>query len=392
MTRKLYWSDSHLTEFRARVLQAGTRRDASGKRIVVLDETAFYPLGGGQPADKGKIGSLDVVDVQIGEDGTIDHAVDGEFSLQAGEEVECSVDPGHRREMTQQHTGQHILSQAFFRLFGAETRGFRIGDEVAEIDLALDASAQDFQSAIEQAETLANEIVFDDREILTHLLTPEEASHLPLRKENFVSDCVRVVEIADFDWSPCGGTHASRTGEVGMIVVRGFERAKRMLRIEFACGVRALDLYRSANRTTETLARRFTVGRDEVVDSVERLALESKTMARRSRELAEMASRAEARDLLEEVPLVAETRIVSRIFEERDLDDLKLLAHRLSRIRRRWSCWQLVKLVPHDLSSLGPRISTSMSVCSCAGLVSNSKVAAEAKPISLRGAGRRLTP
>src|SRR5262249_32869236 len=150
-----------------------------------------------------------------------------------------------RRDLTQQHTGQHILSQAFFRLFGAETRGFRIGDRVAEIDLTLEVHQNEIAGAITSAESLANEVVFDDREIRTHLLTPEQASTMPLRKESFVTDCVRVVEIDEFDLSPCGGTHAARTGEIGLITARNWERAKRMTRVQFVCGGRALNDYRA---------------------------------------------------------------------------------------------------------------------------------------------------
>ena len=330
MTQKLYWDDPHLTQFNARVVDAHAQDDGTGRAIVVLDQTAFYPLGGGQPADKGQIGSLNVVDVQVDGDGIITHLVDGEAHLELGQEVHAVVDAHHRREMTQQHTGQHILSQAFFRLFGAETRGFRIGADVAEIDLALETAAEDFQSTIDRAEDLANQVVFDDREIRTHLLTPEAASRLPLRKENFVSDCVRVVEIDEFDWSPCGGTHASHTGEVGLIVVRGFERAKRMLRIEFACGLRALAQYRASSRVSESLARRFTVARHEVLDAVARLVDENKHLGRRVRELAEIASEAEARELVEKSESIQGMKLVSRVFEGKTLDELKLLAHRLA--------------------------------------------------------------
>ncbi len=330
MTHKLYWDDSHLSQFRARVIDPGSRLDSAGRRIVVLDQTAFYPLGGGQPADRGKIGQFDVTDVQLADDGTIQHFVSGDASFSEGEEVLGVIDQQHRRQVTQQHTGQHILSQAFFQLFGAETRGFRITDRVAEIDLALDATLDEIPIAIERAEDIANAIVFDDREIRTHQMSPEEASRLPLRKESFVSDCVRVIEIVDFDWSPCGGTHAQRTGEVGLIAVRNWERAKRMLRLEFVCGVRALDDYRRANRTAAAIARRFSVARDDADDSVARQFEEHKALTRRARELAERASVVEARELIEATDEKLGRRIVSQIFEGRDLDDLKLLAHRLA--------------------------------------------------------------
>src|SRR5262249_31286445 len=162
MTTKLYWNDSHLTQFSARVADSWLE---AGQRIVALDQTAFYPTGGGQPCDQGKIGSADVVDVVMADDGRILHRLDGDALLAAGEEVSCVVDWSWRREMIQQHTGQHILSQAFFQLFGAETKGFRITDRSTEIDLTLEAQPDEIERAITRAEELANSVVFDDREI-----------------------------------------------------------------------------------------------------------------------------------------------------------------------------------------------------------------------------------
>ena len=107
--------------------------------------------------------------------------------------------------MLQQHTGQHILSQAFWQLCGAETKGFRIFERVAEIDLTLDVPPEALAAAMARAEELANSVVFEDRQVRLHTVTPEAAAQLPLRKETFAADSVRVIEIADFDWSPCGG-------------------------------------------------------------------------------------------------------------------------------------------------------------------------------------------
>jgi alanyl-tRNA synthetase len=171
--------------------------------------------------------------------------------------------------------------------------------------------------------------VFEDRAVRLHVVTPEAAGQLPLRKESFNTDCVRVIEIADFDWSPCGGTHAQRTGEVGLIAVRSWERAKRMTRVQFVCGVRALRDYRAANQTATTVARRFSVGREEVPEAVARLVDEHKKLARRARELAELALKAEAQELLDATPATHGPRVILRIFEDRDFDEVKLLAHRL---------------------------------------------------------------
>src|SRR5215510_6820148 len=188
MTVKLYWEDAHLTRFAARVTDAWLQ---GAHRIVALDQSAFYPTGGGQPCDTGSIKAARVIDVEIADDGRILHRLDSDVSFAVGEEVACDVDWRRRREMIQQHTGQHILSQAFFQLFGAETKGFRINDREAEIDLTLEAQPEEIESAIARAEELANEVVFDNREIRAHMVTPEEAAALPLRKESSVADCIR---------------------------------------------------------------------------------------------------------------------------------------------------------------------------------------------------------
>jgi alanyl-tRNA synthetase len=326
MTLKLYWNDSHIKRFNARVEDI---RLEDGDSFVMLDRTAFYPTGGGQPCDRGLIRSVPVVDIQIDDGDRIYHRLHGNIALAIGEDVECEVDWFHRRAMMQQHTGQHILSQAFFQLFGAETRGFRITDSLAEIDLTLEARPDEIESAIIRAEDLANGIVFEDREIRIHEVTPHEAAQLPLRKESFVTGCIRVIEIVDYDWSPCGGTHAKRTGEVGMIVVRGWERAKKMTRVRFLCGARALSDYRLANRTAEAIAQKLSVGRDEVTASVERLLDERKQSTRRIRELGELSAKAEAQDLLEGTESTDAHRVVSRIFDGRDFEEIKIIAHRL---------------------------------------------------------------
>src|SRR5262245_18939292 len=326
MTTKLYWHDSHLTQFSARVVDCFVQ---SGHQVVVLDQSAFYPGGGGQPYDIGAINAARVMGVAMAEDGRMLHHLEGDGPFTVGEAVVGAVDWPRRLEMLQQHTGQHILSQAFFQLFGAETRGFRIFDQVAEIDLTLDGSPDALATAIGQAEPLANAVVFEDRAVRLHTVTPEEAAQLPLRKENFNTDCVRVVEIADFDWSPCGGTHARRTGEVGLIAVRGWERATRITRVQFVCGRRALRDYRAANQTATSVARRLSVGRDEALEAVARLLEEHKKLERRARALGELAIQAEAQELLAATPATPTPRIILRIFDDRDFDDVKRLAHRL---------------------------------------------------------------
>ena len=326
MTTKLYWHDSRLTQFPAQVVDYFVQ---DGQRVVVLDQSAFYPGGGGQPYDTGAINAARVLAVSIMDDGRMLHHLDSDIPFKVGEEVMGEVDWSRRLEMLQQHSGQHILSQAFWQLFGAETRGFRIFDRVAEIDLTLDAPPDELADAMVRAEESANAVVFDDRAVRLHTATPAEAAQLPLRKESFNTDCIRVVEIADFDWSPCGGTHAQRTGEVGLIAIRSWERAKRMTRVQFVCGGRTLRDYRAANQTATSVARRLSVGRDEAPEAVARLLEEHRQLGRRARALVELAIKAEAQELLDATPMTHKRRIIRHIFDDRDFDEVKLLAHRL---------------------------------------------------------------
>ncbi|MFN0085713.1 MAG: alanyl-tRNA editing protein [Blastocatellia bacterium] len=326
MTKKLYWSDPLLTRFVATVR---AREERDGLQCIILDKTAFYPTGGGQPCDFGTIGSMEVRDVELLEDERIVHRVRGERALAVGDEVDCEIDWARRREMMQQHTGQHILSQAFFQLYGAGTHGFRITDHSTEIDLSLEARAEEVEGAIAAAEDLANRIVFDNREIRIHEVPPEEAANLPLRKESFITGCIRVVEIADYDWSPCGGTHASRTGEVGLIAVKAWERAKKMTRVHFVSGARALAEYRSAAQTADAIARRLSVGRVEAEAAVTKIQEENRRLSRRVRDLAEVAAGVEAQEIAASVGLSDGLRIVVRVFRDRDFEELKQLAHRL---------------------------------------------------------------
>ena len=326
MTTKLFWEDPHLMTFTAHVLESSIQNN---QQVIVLDQTAFYPLGGGQPCDFGLLDSARVSDVLMQENGSIHHYLNEPINLSVGQEVVCQIDATRRQEMTQQHTGQHILSQAFFQLFGAETRGFRLNSRSSEIDLALDFPLEKISAAICEAEDLANRIVFENRSIRTHLATPAEAAKLPLRRESFITDCVRIIEIEGFDWSACGGTHANQTGEVGLILVKGWERAKKMLRLEFLCGVRALSDCRLANATAETIARKFSVERNEAIIAVSRLIEERGELERRNRSLLALAAKVEAAALLEEVVGPSNFRCIVKTFVDRDLLELKLLAHAL---------------------------------------------------------------
>ena len=319
LTKRLYYSDSHLIEFEARVVDVTER--VSGWTAVVLDRTAFYPTGGGQPSDTGTLDGSRVVEcIDDGDKGVL-HVVQG-ATPRRDSVVRGRVDWARRLDHIQQHTGQHILSQALVTLFKAPTRSFRVMEALCEIDVDLDSPTTE---KIERAVELSNNVIWEDRPIRLLNVTPDQAAELPLRKESAREGELRLIEIEGFDLTPCGGTHAYRTGEVGMIAVRSWERAKGLTRIEFVAGTRALADYRKANKSAREMAAMFSTGRDDAPQLAAQMVEENKELHRRIRLLEEDAAANEAERLL----ATALHGVVSRIFDGRDVESLKKLAHAL---------------------------------------------------------------
>ena len=322
-TERLYFSDSSVLEFSASVLYA---KPSPRGDCIVLDRTAFYPTGGGQPNDMGRLGEANVVDVFEDDSGTIYHLTDQPGLLIPSQIVTGTIDRARRLDHLQQHSGQHVLSQAFVQTCGAETRSFHLGSQISTIDIELQSPTEDLFRA---AEDLANAVVFEDRPMRIHLVNEEEATRFPLRKESAVQGDIRVIEIENFDWSPCGGTHAARTGQIGLIAIRSYERAKKMTRVEFVCGGRALADYRLANKTALSVARSFSSERDSSPALVEQALQENKTLHKRVRDLLQLAMGAEASDMLTAAKAEGDFKVVQAVFEGRDLDELRMLASKI---------------------------------------------------------------
>ena len=319
VTERLYYSDSHLIEFEARVVDVTDR--VSGWTAVVLDRTAFYPTGGGQPSDTGTLNGSRVVEcIDDGDNGVL-HVVQGATPVRDSI-VRGRVDWSRRLDHIQQHTGQHILSQALITLFNAPTRSFRVMEASCEIDVELNNPTTE---VIERAVELANNVIWEDRAITIQNVTSEQAAELPLRKESAREGELRLIEIEGFDLTPCGGTHAYRTGEVGMIAVRSWERAKGLTRIEFVAGIRALADYRKANKSAREMAAMFSTGRDDAPQVAAHMVEENKELHRRIRVLEEEAAGVEADRLL----ATARNGVVTHVFKDRDVESLKKLAHAL---------------------------------------------------------------
>lgn len=322
-TERLYFDDSSLLEFSGVVVEVSSSDRGD---CVVLDRTAFYPTGGGQPNDIGALDETAVIDVFENDAGVIYHLVGNSSSLLCGQVVTGRVDRARRLDHLQQHSGQHILSQAFVQACGAETRSFHLGDKTSTIDIDLASPSDEIMRA---AEDIANKVVFDDRPMIVHMVDEQGAQRFPLRKESQVQGEIRIIEVQDFDWSPCGGTHARRTGQIGLIAVRSYERARRMTRVEFVCGGRALEEYRRARDTSFAVARLFSADRDKATELVERSLHENKALKRRIHGLLELAMSAEAAEILARVEEESGFKKIEAVFDGRDLEEVRMLAAKI---------------------------------------------------------------
>ena len=270
-SERLYYTDSYLIEFDA-VVRDGVQEN--GRWKVTLDRTAFYPTSGGQPHDTGTLGDANVVDVFEDEDGTVVHVVDRE--VEKNSRVRGHVEWRRRFDHMQQHTGQHLLSASLEREAGAKTVSFHLGTGVSTIDLDKELTPDD----LTRAEDAANAVLFEDREVCVKFVSASEAAKLPLRKEPARSGDLRIIEIKDYDMSACGGTHVSRTGAIGSIIITGYERFKGGQRLEFACGSRALHAFRRLNAVVGSSVRLLSVLPDELPSTIERLLATGKTQQR----------------------------------------------------------------------------------------------------------------
>ena len=303
MTQRLYYTEPYRTTFEATIVSV---ESVDGRSHVTLDQTAFYPTSGGQPFDTGTLGGAAVSDVIDREDGTVAHVVGG--SPKAGEVVTGEIDWARRFDHMQQHTGQHVLSAAFDRLFGVRTESFHMGHIhpttrttrggdpglSATIDLAREVTAGE----VAKAEDDANRVVWEDRPVLVRFATAEEAAAMPLRKESGRTGSLRLIDVQDYDLSACGGTHVERTGAIGVIAIGGWEKFRGGSRVEFLCGNRAVQRFRLWRDSLAAMQKHLSVPPVEMAASIERMQDDAKAVQRTVRGFQEKLATHEAASLL----------------------------------------------------------------------------------------------
>ena len=318
MTERLYYTDPYLRTFEASVTRIF---EHEGRPAVALDRTAFYPTSGGQPFDTGRLGTARLVDVvDLGDE--IAHVLTAAPALTPGARVTGEIDWPRRFDHMQQHTGQHVLSAAFVRLFDNPTVSFHMGAGTSTIDLVREASSGDIERAIDDA----NRIVWEDRAVTIRFASPQEAASLPLRKEPVREGPLRLIDVADFDLSACGGTHVAKTGATGLIAGLGSERFRGGSRVAFVCGSRALASLRTYRDAVTGSVRTLSVLPGELAAAVERMQREARELRRTIKVMQESLAAHEAARLLAAASPVGGVRLVVDALDGWDAAGLKAVA------------------------------------------------------------------
>ena len=326
MTERLYYSDSYLRTFTARVIE---RLEYNGQAAVILDRSAFYPEGGGQPADRGSLNAARVLDVIEREtDGAVVHVLSESISEA---EVAGTVDSTRRFDLMQQHTGQHILSEAFIRVAQAETVSFHLNPDAVDGTLTIDLSTPKLlPDQVDRVEDLANAIVFENRPVIARFVTEDELRALPLRRPPKVDGAIRIVEVKEFDWSACGGTHVARTGEVGLIKIIKLDRRSNETRVEFRCGRRALIDYRRKHAMISKVAADLTTGFGELDQAIGRLQADSKATRKQLTEADARIQQYETHELLSAIEPHDSYGLITHVWLDRDAAYIKRMANLLT--------------------------------------------------------------
>jgi alanyl-tRNA synthetase len=337
MTERLYYTDSFLQVFDARVLEV---RDTPTGTAVLLDRSAFYPTSGGQTFDTGWLhtsganGRVLVRNVEEDETtGEVLHFVENDVSFRLGASVQGTIDAERRRDHMQQHTGQHVLSAAFEKLYQFPTVSFHMGDESCTIDLATEAAKLE---QLKAAEWLSNEIIFQDRPVAIRFAAPDEARTMGVRKIPAAQrEQLRLIDIENFDLNACGGTHVHSTGQIGSIVLRKTEKVRQGVRVEFVCGLRAVAAARRDFMTLTEAAAVFSTHIHELPlqarKAIDEVKVAQKAQSRLLEEVAELQTMGYLKSAR---TLASGAKLVMQFLAERDLGFLKMLAQKITRADR----------------------------------------------------------
>ena len=328
MTERLYYDDSYLTEFDAKVLACEAD---DGTYRVRLDRSAFYPTSGGQPYDTGTLNGARVLNVCVDEAGEVWHALDR--SLAVGECVHGSIDWPRRFDHMQQHAGDHMIASALWRLLGGVTIGLHISHDVSTIDVAMPEGVTRISPEdIRRVEDDVNERIQRDVPVRCWFPDAEELKSLPLRKPPTVSEHVRVVAIGEDEMVACGGTHPSTAGQIGLVKIVGVAPARGKMRVSFLSGRRAYDDYRASFDCAHAAANLLSTSPDNLPGHVAAMQEALKEVSAELNRLRRDAAIAELTAGLDAAPrLEGGAKVVSRLLD----GDVNLAKDAASRLIKR---------------------------------------------------------
>ncbi|MBJ8078608.1 alanyl-tRNA editing protein, partial [Bacillus cereus group sp. N12] len=317
MEQKLYYIDAYTKDFTTKIIKQDY--DKEDNLYVVLNETAFYPTGGGQPYDTGTLNGTLVTNVEE-VNGEIRHFIAEQLETA---EVEGKINWERRFDHMQQHAAQHILSAAFWDHFNIPTIGFHLGKDTVTIDLETENLPAE---TIEKAVQIANNIVFENHPIRIQWMNLEEAKTLPLRKEPTLTENIRVVIIENFDYNGCGGTHLRRTGEVGLIQVLNWERNKGGIRLTFIAGWRTLKLMGQQQQIMKDVSKQLNSSETDIPAKVAQLLISQKENEKAIQTMNEKLLFAEANELLQQPAEIHAGFLISKVFINRSMQEVAKLS------------------------------------------------------------------
>jgi alanyl-tRNA synthetase len=336
MTDRLYYNDPFLFDFSAEISAV---REIAGRPAVALSRSAFYPTSGGQLFDTGWLdvgpGGAKLRVAEVAEaaenDEEVLHIVETTSAadvneLREGLRVRGYIDVERRRDHMQQHTGQHVLSAAFVRLYQTPTVSFHMGAESCTIDLETKGITE---LQVRAAEAEANRVVFENLPVEIKYALAPEARMMGVRKiPADISGELRLIDIRDYDLNACGGTHVRATGQIGAILLRKTEKVRQGIRVEFVCGTRAVTAARHDYETLVRAGALFSAHIHEVPAQIAKVLDESKAQAKERKRLMEELAAYYAPQLLREGEQRDRYTLVARVFNDRDVADIKLLAQK----------------------------------------------------------------
>ena len=319
MTDRLYYSDAYLKKFSACVLEV---KEENGEYLIRLDRSAFYPTSGGQPFDLGTLGNANILDVFVDKEGEVWHRTDA--PLTQGDTVQGEIDWARRFDHMQQHAGEHMLANAAYRLLGGHTIGLHLGKDFSTIDMDLPGGRTHITlDEIHALEDDVNRNIQKNVPIRCYFPSSEELDELPLRKPPTVKEHVRIVQIGDYEYCACGGTHPDNAGEIGLVKILSATPSRGKLRLAFVCGMRAFLEFRNRYEVLERASNVLSTSWEGLDVSARALSEKARNAEFLLRQEKKNAALKEADGLYEEAIQAKGRRIVRHAFSGIGMEGLR---------------------------------------------------------------------